>query len=342
MSKQVIFHIGYPKTGTSYLQEILEDKRNNNFFKSKKVGYTRCIFKTNYLDEVKFIDNCDVKELRDIFRNWFEKTKLETFLVSNEAYIHISPSGIKRLKDSIKEFAAAKVIIYIRRQDLICESSWKQWGVKHYPFDVEYKKFISEGLMYSKLLDAWAEVFGSENLIVRIHDKEKLKKGIAFDFFNALGINIEGLVLPTKAVNTGFDMHTLNMLYMSRSLMRDTHDNILNNLFSKYGLGNKEIFSNYQLLSQEQRQNIIEFHEKDNNYVLKKYFDNKFQYLFSKPLVNSEDQFEGKFKTNLEDVVPILVGMILGQEKRIDSLERRYDGLKNNKAVKVLRKLKFI
>lgn len=341
MEKQIIFHIGYPKTGTSFLQALFEDEKNKRRFEQLGLGYSRHITKPDYLEEVKFIDDCDYLELKDNLNSWFEKTKCQKLLISNEAYVHISKQGIKKLYKASENIAHPKVIIYIRRQDYICESSWKQWGLFNHPFEVEYKNFITKGLKYSKLLDNWAEEFGLENVIVRIHDKEKLKNGIAFDFFKALGIEYEGIILPAKSVNSGFDIHTLNVSYLSRDLMKDEHDNTINELLSKYNIGEKNIYSGYNLLTDKQRVEIIEYHDADNKYVLQKYFNNEYPELFSK-FYSSNDEKQPVVKTTFEDIVPIFMAIMLGQEQRIKILERRLDNLKNNKFIKLIRKFKVI
>ena len=340
MEKEIIFHIGYPKTGTSFLQNLFEDKNNSNILDELSLGYSRHINKSNYLEEVKFINECSDVELSSNIDSWFKKKRCQRLLISNEAYIHLNSQGIKTLFNATKKIAQPKVIIYLKRQDLLCESSWKQWGLKHHSFDVEFKKFTTIGVMYSELLDAWAEVFGLENIIVRIHDREKLKKGIAFDFFRALGIEYKEINLPKKPVNSGFSKHALEVAYLSRDLMEDEHDNSINDLLSKYSIGEKGIYTGYDLLNNKQRKEIIDFHKEDNTYVLRKYFNNQFPELFSK--FESENEEFTPPNTTFEDVVPVFMGIMLGQEERIESLEKRYNNLKNNKIVRIIRKLKLI
>lgn len=213
-------HIGTPKTGTSAIQRFLpmnEELLKEQGFCYPDLGYRfsgigknrnahflvyrqRCISETEeetqrirQLEDEYFYKGLDkIKEIMNIYPNvilsdeniWNGYVKRENFWETlNDA---LSERGIN-----------LKVIVYLRRQDLVIESYWIQ-RVKEM-LQMSFQDYISSGkykyfkLDYYKQLKYIAEIIGKENIIVRAYEKQQYEGSgntLISDFLNILGLKM--------------------------------------------------------------------------------------------------------------------------------------------------------
>jgi len=244
MSRKAIVHIGSHKTGSTSIQKaltanltILKEKGYDCFFKNQDgtphiIGNINPWF-TAFPDSIEqgFVLNDKDRLAREMSRlsgntiissesfSWiFEKEELQAFRRELSRY-----------------FDEIKIIVYIRRQDAQIISHHQQ-GSKdmHLPGNdfygnepaaipspqAHYRLYLD----YDRKISLWADVFGTDNINVRVFDKKSLYKGDAVhDFFHLLGI--EGIEAVKENVSFGFEKEKVGFLMNSLSMegrLRDT------------------------------------------------------------------------------------------------------------------------
>ncbi len=216
--KKLILHIGTEKTGTTSIQYQLYSNYENLLEQgvlypktlldqyrthSKLACFTVYNEETERLCKVIGIPNIDVhvdfkKKLVSEFEDELKSFKGETVVTSNEhlsAFI-LEIEDIKYLKDFLyKYFDDITVVIYIREQiDHLCSSYNTRIisGGQLTFYGARNLRSELKRLDHEQTLNNWAEVFGKENLVVRLFDRDFLKNGDIFeDFAYICKINID-------------------------------------------------------------------------------------------------------------------------------------------------------
>ena len=156
-----IVHIGYHKTATTFLQNVV-------FPTIKGV---------NYVD----YQNC-AEQFKDLYSSntlWFNSRVKEQFkiqangLYSLEELVGSMGTGTYNyeIAQRLKDVGFKKVILTIRRQDKMVESIYRQHiqigGIlKPYSFITEPNFFRWSYLDYYALIERYAQLFGTENIPV--------------------------------------------------------------------------------------------------------------------------------------------------------------------------------
>ncbi len=211
-------HIGTPKTGTSAIQKFLplnEASLNEKGFCYPDLGYTFPGIGVNrnghflvYRQKLKGEDRQKEKEIRayedERFYEGLDKLKeiskkYPNIILSDE---NIWNGYWKRenfwfeLKNALTDRGIdLKVIVYLRRQDLLIESYWSQ-QVRE-TSQMSFKEYVdSDKYSYFKLdyfgrLEEISKAVGSENIIVRAYEKQQYNGGsLISDFLSVLGIEL--------------------------------------------------------------------------------------------------------------------------------------------------------
>lgn len=235
----IYFHIGTEKTGTSSVQHFLHSNRNDllqngifyprtpGLFNHTKLLYyalnestlrdTHLVFKDAEPEPVerfrKNFSSSLEKEIRGI------KTKPRMVLFSNE---HCSArlyhaEELMRLRKLFRKFSKdIRILVYLRRQDDLLLSSYstnvRSGSVDTFkvpPLDDK----VNHRYNYLHLLNLWSGVFGRENMVVRIFERDKLAGGnVIHDLMNVLGMKIpDDFHMPGER-NRSLDPKTLEFL----------------------------------------------------------------------------------------------------------------------------------
>jgi hypothetical protein len=212
----VYLHIGRHKTGTTSLQ---------NFFGLNKtiLANVGILYPSTGQDKFYMFHH-------DLFRDIVEKglivdeklkfELIEEIIKSNCKKILISTEILSRpsmsknelllVKNIFKNFNL-KLIVYLRRQDDFLESTYAnriRIGILSSPTGI---MDIDPILNYSDFIEKYADIFGSENIIVQSYDKAR-EVGIYQDFMNLIGIhNLVNFAIP-KRVNERYPWRFLSIL----------------------------------------------------------------------------------------------------------------------------------
>jgi len=123
------------------------------------------------------------------------KSNAENIILSSEGFSLLPLEKIKELKNYLAGFLV-KIIVYVRRQDLVLQSYWAEvtksgdyeHGIKDFDVWMDEYDFENRNGNYQKLLDKWSSVFGKENIIVRVLEKNQLNGSLFNDFLSTCGI----------------------------------------------------------------------------------------------------------------------------------------------------------
>ncbi len=203
---EIIIHIGSHKTGSTSIQKYLTyhqyDLNDVGVFCFDSQGQPRkratgSQLVTVYEQDGEILKKINLKPLKHIKKL---DTKHRVILSAEGLFWLDSPDHIEAFKSRLDNLCQqAKIIVYLRRQDL-CAVSHKAQGCKTLPASLTYghdltalpnlsnpnvKRFFD---YYSKI-SAWGDIFGDENLIIRVFEADKLKDSdVVSDFLNCCNI----------------------------------------------------------------------------------------------------------------------------------------------------------
>ena len=215
MEKKTIYlHIGTPKTGTTSIQSYLaiheEHLRQDGYLVPKSSRYNRknhtllsnyCL-KKNHITQMNIRNGIDSIERLERFRADFYhdfREEIRQFegsgviLSSEQCYENfLSIDDVKELKHLFEDlYDEIKIIVYIREQaEMLCSIySTRMKGGKTYTM-LSPRQFSRLGTFdFNQRLMLWEEVFGIENIVLRIFDKEVLvENDVVSDFCKAINI----------------------------------------------------------------------------------------------------------------------------------------------------------
>jgi len=232
MPERVCLHIGVAKTGTKTLQ--LAMALNGNLLRQHGFVYPElpgrhhvglALYAANESTSARLrarmglADGDRMAEFVGEFPSRLAAAvmaaDIHTAILSNE---HCSSElstveAISRLHALLSPLAREiRVIVYLRRQDDLAISLYSasvqagstnefQFSDGHFWFD------------YSRLLDMWAEVFGQDNLVIRIFEPAQMHRGgLLCDFSFAIGFEPHDRLQHPPDQNKSLDIHTLEFL----------------------------------------------------------------------------------------------------------------------------------
>lgn len=121
---------------------------------------------------------------------------------------------LKKLFDNVG--FKTKIVVYLRRQDEYLISLYSTYilhGGTHKLSEFIKNKEIRFRFNYQIMLQFWVSVFGRENIIVRIFEKETLSNNnIMYDFLNSIGIKDHSEFIIPSDQNKSMDAKSLEFL----------------------------------------------------------------------------------------------------------------------------------
>lgn len=295
--RKCILHAGTVKTGTKSIQSFLSRARpklaNAGFRYSKSMGQANHVSLAAYaqddhvLDDLRFrkgVTHADqVQKLRDtIKRDLKEEVRKHDDLAMLLSSEHTSSRlttdrEVDRLRELLSsEFHDIKIIFYLRLQDEMALSTYST-GIRvgmTEPFDLIDYQNSSPVLNYDRLLSRWENVFGKENITVRIFDRSMMpNRSLIEGFLQAANINYQPNTEERKA-NKSYDIETIELLRLINLHLPRFHENGERNI----GRGNigriMESISDRAKkprLSKEHAETLISRFDESNKIVFKRY-----------------------------------------------------------------------
>jgi len=295
--KNIILHIGYNKTGTTAIQNIFYHNRKilekQGVFYPEKCRERRkspahhslaesLLYKINKplprFVNTKIYKKHPFDHYWQILMRELSGTNAPTVFISSEAFSRLrgNPAQMQFIKDQLKSHHV-RILAYLRSQPEFLESAYNQ-AVKRGRETRTVDELMDSGWMsidYFQELEQWASVFGSENMIVRIFNKE-MPEGVVADVLKILekeGLSLDALNsfskyfkfrwnirLPNNKVET---KRKINARYRL-PVFADKMVNLYLNRTGKYG-------TDVELLTKEQKERIVENYYESNLKLGEKY-----------------------------------------------------------------------
>jgi len=305
----IYLHIGMPKTGTTSLQKFLFYNREKLLEKGylypiagtnitsnrEPKGYSHNslvrVLNQNTNQKDDWISRCGIweeckKEIKAI--------KPEKVIISAEFFTGpgIYNQDIIAMTKKLLNDYDTKIVIYLRRQDEFLRSYYC-YLIK-FLIRTDIKKFILQWKYmadYYQTLELWENVFGLENIIVKVFEKKQMKNSNLFhDFLAAVHLDNEKIDLKSShkireniSIYSGKAIKLINLIdkVMQKipfQVKKDRYESyfirrlILNNTTSKLmSYLPTNFICTEELLSKQERINILNEFEESNGLIARKY-----------------------------------------------------------------------
>lgn len=278
----VYLHIGFPKTGTSAIQNFF--RKNSGELRRNKVLYPDSGL-TDYAGQagLAFAAKKKAKRPFDILKKEVTDSQCEKCVISSEYFFMLEPKKVAFLADQMKCFDM-KIVVYLRRQDERIESGYLQvLRDSNFRFngDIEaYIKFLNNHPRrtdYYEFLKPWVKSFGKSNIFIKLYGEEKGPDKLVPGFLKVCNIpNLHLFVPDTENVNLAFKPIVNSLLQKINKVPMSPHIHLkiveCFNFISKHVIGYGNVKS-HKLLAEARREQIIEQYKNSNSKVAKEYLN---------------------------------------------------------------------
>ncbi|MCV3538171.1 hypothetical protein L8Y19_03550 [Campylobacter lari] len=295
-------HIGTPKTGTTTIQNFLFENRSK--LKQNKFLYPLSIEKDKQHWKLVTL-SCEFQKKADSYNNvFFDKLKNEiddkiSTIFSSEGFVWSigDKKNILGLKNLLILLGFTKIfiILYIRNPaDLMISFSSQDIKNAHQYISYETspeKHFKKYNFDYKWICESWGEVFGKENLIVRLFDKNEFYQGdLLKDFIHSIGLEWDDeFIIPPKQ-NESLDLLGIELL---RRTNKSCKHLLPSTISGAYLCTSKDPHLKFQP-PKEIMQSYIDYFEESNEWVRKEFFPHKERLFPKKDLSNYKENYELK------------------------------------------------
>lgn len=332
-------HIGQPKTGSSAIQAFLNYNREKlakeygilypnfhqpNFGEGFYHNHGEMFVKLHSVDEYQKFTECFIE-----CQQYCHEHDINSVIISWEGFKNeLWPGFISLIEKTWN--TEVIIILYLRRQDLLYESSWKQWGHKYPEFKTIQDYIAAEDKNHLQHLKNWFKYFTPKQFIVRTFEKSCIGDDVVTDFLKIIGIKHKaGFIEPPDNnlnVNEGLKPEIVEILRLCNNLIEGTDDNKLLDMMSA-SLSDKfkkqNPFTSYGFLTLEERKKVLVKYEASNREVAKIFFGESRENLFLEPLEISDDDPDYFTGLTLENTVPVFMELMLYQADQIRSLIKK-------------------
>ncbi len=294
----VVLHVGYHKTATTYLQQLV-------FPEQSQLLYPGRPFKTREISDFFLLNQFthplffDIELLREKFysviSNWMSASgenadSKKALLVSHES-LHSGPewfgADVCMMADRLKAiFPSAKIIIGIRNQRDYIESNYKQYVILG--GKLSYHDFISDSyaftyglvpkLNYEKLISYYFNLFGKDNVHVYMLE----------DFKHDLVVELNGIMrfmglepmrsYKTDKVNAGLsEWASVFIRRMNSILASDFNEQYHNWMNHRMSLREKFRWKVVRLIKKAEAVNLLRLNKKLTDEKTNQQFNNMFR-----------------------------------------------------------------
>lgn len=310
--KTVYIHIGREKTGTTSIQNFLA----LNFEVLKKRGFMYPIKEnalyTYWNQHVPIVASLTEKKIFAIGeKNILNKRPLEqlcidinrsncqNIIISSEYLNSMDKQYIKQLREYFSNYICI-IIIYLRRYDEFLLSN-AQERMKIGRDNTYYlERYKNHKQLYSyELINNWADIFGKDNIRVKVFEKSKFyKNNLYADFLKELGIEIDDTFVIPEKLNQSMSVEKFQFLNKISKYMcpynSGEEKSFLHQKIRDYWI-NSDLFSEGKikdLLSFDMRMKVCSYFKEDIDKIKKEFFNKKNE-VFSMP--NRDKYIDNKY-----------------------------------------------
>jgi hypothetical protein len=205
MKPTLYVHCGFPKTGTTSLQNFLKTnqrqliERGWLYPNAGIQGWAHHPYANFFRNEpLDWVDLHNPKTTREALRREIEQEKVDNVIISSEALISIDRK--KRFRTFFSDFQL-RVVIFVRRQDEWIESVYQEvlkTGADHGLSLESFLKSRRSSLDYYSVIGSWAEVVDRDGIIVAPFEASQIPNGIEETFCSLIHLDHDGLRKPPR------------------------------------------------------------------------------------------------------------------------------------------------
>ncbi|MDF1521089.1 MAG: hypothetical protein P1P73_11510 [Brevefilum sp.] len=311
MKKKIFLHIGPHKTGTTTIQIGL--KHNENMLEKHKIlcpntGRTsqQSVGNHNLAWVLLYpqIENFNPKfgTWDDFHNEVINKPKAKKIIITSEDFSSLDLNQISHLREILKNFDV-KVILYLRRQDKILQSTWVEvvrnaWTkvkVESFFDWVDNNNYSATTTDYLSIIKKWETVFSKEDLILKIFNPSNFKGTLLEDFLLSCEIKINKIINPPNA-NVSPGVKTIEAIRLIKANLNFSEFDrkswnflveCITSFGDKYDWNNSKI--NY--LNKDLSEKIMNCHRDTNKIIAKEYFQRDCLFKEDSIIENSASKF---------------------------------------------------
>ena len=278
---ELILHVGVNKTGSSSIQKFIQVNaaklQDLNFvIPDKNMGLGKQITGEHVFELQKYLkgDAEQIKALQGKFEKIYKSCKKDgqKVLISAE---NLGTAQAAKVFKSVLDGRPAKVIIYIRRQDELIESSWQQW---HSKVNQNYDAWLLEAIRiignWENILNCWEACVGQENIHLEVFERPRFPQGnIIRDFIDKIGVSgDDDFELDLPDANPTYAQYITPLVEGNERIFDNVHDNEFYKMIGNLTGSKFRAKKKYSLMSRKQRENILKYFAAQNRRVCAKYF----------------------------------------------------------------------
>jgi hypothetical protein len=278
----IYLHIGWHKTGTTAIQNLLVHNRDELRRQCSMIYPKAGIYNVAHSlpawglqsparDRLLKRIGC-ARAPEALFRDMADEAAAAgagSVVLSAEEFSPIHLYSLERLKRCLEGHRVV-VIAYVRRQDQYLESVYNQ-SVKFHrsrymggvqPYVDRYLK--TNQLDYDLYFRKWADVFGKENLRVRVYERDRFpERDVRRDFCSLIGLDAARLAWQGGDTNVSLDADSVYFLQrFNRVPLTEEQHKVVVNLLAEFERGAAE--RPRPLLEPAQRMCIVEQYRESN------------------------------------------------------------------------------
>ncbi|EOU2823641.1 hypothetical protein L8W66_06105 [Campylobacter lari] len=316
-------HIGTVKTGTTTIQKFLSNNKNillEYRFKYSEVFFTNCkhddlaklIIQEEHLslkrEVISNIKNSEYKQQILKLKNEIDNNKDCKFLFSTEgiSWLFSDEKFIQILQKLLYEIGFSKIyiVLYLRNTaDLLASLSNQEIKNGHkednmYSLKVSPDKYFRTHSYNNQwLCQNYSKVFGKENLIIKIFDKNEFYQGdLLKDFIHSIGLKWNKRFVIPLIQNESIDLLGIELMQRINNFglggFLGENSKSLRNFFMKF-FRSKDCDIKFQP-PKAIVQSYLDYFEESNEWVRKEFFPHKERLFPKKDLSNYKENYELK------------------------------------------------
>ena len=340
--KELIFHIGSPKTGSSALQVFLAKNRPNllkqrvDYLPIGEIGLgaagkvssgngaflARSILPTGASAKIE-----DGKNYIDEFFEAVNASKADVGIVSSELLVGADVQAMTDIIARLRGMAiTAKCFYFVRRQVQILASGYiqlvKRHGCTELPAEFvtrEYKR--RKSLKHYSYYVTRCELFGQANVICRTYESAMERKdGLFHAALEAFSISPEGLDFETGDVNTSISTRDVCiMLLLNRFHPRMKFSDMVIDNAVQFGSASSGHMHNF--LPHELVEEIDRYYEDENARLANECFHRPA--LFPPQVSAGDHEHVSVDSLSTTDLIAFFGGLLVRYDERLAVLEKR-------------------
>lgn len=352
--RNLVIHIGYPKTGTKALQFFLARNRDSLLEdygilypssicpeENKIESHFLLAFSLGILPKKfgRFFHVIPQPDYLSLFYSLIEELKslssFRTLILSSEHFVEVHPLKIKKLIYDLSEFFTfdkIRIVVYVRRQDFHLESAYKQallddsiklnYTIDEFLFSDEFEPFWSQSYYFEFLSKLETSV--NAEILPLIYDVETMvNKDVVSDFFKkVLGIDIY----------VGKQVENISLTAESALVLRKINEDFESGIciFPRCRIIDKLKFLDNSrgtilkyLLTLQDRLEILERYKSSNDEFFRKYFDSDNQFVLSEEEISffrEHDEYIRTIRHKVEEEIKYRYRFVFDGQDLINTL----------------------